>query len=178
MRDLQAVAKECLMELDEIGIEYGLITRFVVNTRAKKRWGQCKKAGARWDVVAGVVRDTYEINISYVLLDERNPIEALKNTLIHEVLHTCKGCMNHGEAWKKLADKVNRAYGYGIKRCSSADEKGVEYDNRDKQPRKIKHQFKCEHCGQLINRQRESDFTKHYKSYKCGRCGGAFIKLF
>lgn len=42
MRDLTAYAIECMTELDNIGIEYGNIIEFTVNTRAKKRWGQCK----------------------------------------------------------------------------------------------------------------------------------------
>ena len=54
-------------------------------------------------------------------------MNGLKNTIIHELLHTCVGCMNHKAKWKFYADKVNRAYGYDdIKRTSTADEKGVK----------------------------------------------------
>lgn len=137
MRNLNDYAKRCMTELDDIGIEYGNIIEFKVNTRAKKRWGQCK-----------AVPGGYSINISAILLDERNDEQGLKNTIIHELLHSCKGCMNHGENWKRLATKVNRAYGYNIKRCSSADEKGVQEETRPiKTAREIKYIVKCNGCG-------------------------------
>lgn len=164
MRNLQEIAKECMKELDNIGIEYGNIKLFEVNTRAKKRWGQCRR-----------VCGEYSINISERLLDEETPIKSLKETILHEILHTCKGCMNHGELWKRYAMKMNRAYGYNIKRCNSSEEKGVKVL---KEVREIKHQFVCKGCGQTINRMRESKFTKYYNYYSCGRCGGDFIKKF
>lgn len=164
MRDLQNIAKECMNELDLIGIKYGNIKSFEINTRAKKRWGQCK-----------AVCGGYSINISIRLLNDNVPVESLKNTIIHELLHTCKGCMNHGEKWKLYANKVNRMYGYNIKRCTSSEEKGVEKVENKKE---VKHKFICADCGQIICRVRESNFTKHYELYKCGRCGGEFKKVF
>ena len=164
MRDLNKVAKECMKELDAIGIKYGAITEFVVNTRAKKRWGQCRR-----------VPGGFSINISIRLLDESVPIDGLKNTIIHELLHSCKNCQNHGEMWKRQAAKVNKYYGYGIKRCSSSEEKGVPEEIREQKD--IKHKFVCKDCGQVILRTRESRFTKNYESYACGRCGGTFSKV-
>ena len=42
MKDLNKLYCECIKELDSIGVKYGNIVSVVVNTRAKKRWGQCK----------------------------------------------------------------------------------------------------------------------------------------
>ena len=39
-----------------------------------------------------------------------------------------------------------------------------------------KYIFKCECCGQIIKRQKSSNFTKYYKEYACGHCGGKFVK--
>ena len=36
MRDLMAYAVECMTELDKIGIQYGNITEFIVNTKARR----------------------------------------------------------------------------------------------------------------------------------------------
>ena len=47
MRDLTAYAIECMTELDNIGIEYGNIIEFTVNTRAKKRWGAMQGCSRR-----------------------------------------------------------------------------------------------------------------------------------
>lgn len=39
MRELLNYALECMDDLDAIGIKYGNVENFIVNTRAKKRWG-------------------------------------------------------------------------------------------------------------------------------------------
>lgn len=110
MRDLYKVATECMYELDLLGIPYAEIPkeRWTVNTRAKSRLGQARKRNGE-----------YSINISADILHDKYPLEFLKNTVIHELLHTCKGCMNHGEKWKAYAEKVNAKYGYNIERCVS-----------------------------------------------------------
>ena len=161
MRNLEEYAALCLRELDAIGIKYGNIVEFKVNTRAKKRFGQCK-----------ALLDGFSINISAVLLDERNSEQALKETIIHEILHTCRGCMNHGESWKRLAEKVGQAYGYNIKRTSSPDDKGLHEDTRPVAVRTVKYVLRCEDCGQLYPRAKLSKIIKYPYLYRCGRCGG------
>jgi len=115
MRDLEAIAYECMEKLDALEIPYGNVTEISVNTRAKSRWGQCRHKPD----------GTHTININVELLDESNDIRGLENTIIHELLHTCPGCNNHGPIWKTYAEKVRAAYGYDIKRCSDAAEKGI-----------------------------------------------------
>lgn len=114
MRDVNVIAIECMRELENIGIKCGNVIKIDINTRSKKRWGQCRKIG-----------NNYIIEVNQILLREDTDIDGLKNTIIHELLHTCKGCMKHTGEWKQLAEKVNRYYGYNIKRCDSADEKGI-----------------------------------------------------
>lgn len=162
MRDLFEYAVRCMEYLDDIGIEYGNVLDFSVNTRAKTRWGQCR-----------LVPGGYTININADLLDERNSEEGLMNTILHELLHTCKGCMNHGKNWKYLARKVYLSYGYDIQRTDSADDKGVVVRSAP-----VKHKFVCEKCGQVITRQRESHFTRNYKLYTCACCHSHFKKVF
>lgn len=116
MRNLLQIANECMKELDTIGIEYGKIVKWEIATRTSSRWGQCKYFNGRNN------KDGYSINISYFLLDDRNDIEVLKNTIIHELLHSCYGCMNHGARWKALAGKVNNELGYLIQRCATSAE--------------------------------------------------------
>ena len=176
MRDLTDFALQCMDELDSIGIEYGNIIDFTVNTRAKNRWGQCK-----------AVPGGYRINISAVLLDERNDEQGLKNTIIHELLHSCKGCMNHGENWKRLAAKVYREYGYNIKRTSSAAEKGMceeaiaERVEAKKQARaaRVTYKLQCEKCGHIYTHYRMCDAIRYPNLYSCGcaGCHGQLIRI-
>lgn len=167
MRDLMSYAKECMSELDNIGIEYGNIVEFKVNTTAAKRWGQCR-----------AVPGGYSININIALLDERNDVEGLKNTIIHELLHSCKGGGGHREEWKRLAEKVNRAYGYNIKRCSSADEKGVtEIAIPTRKTSSTSYYIKCDKCGKIYTRTKRTKVVQHPEFYRCGICNGTLSRI-
>jgi predicted SprT family Zn-dependent metalloprotease len=169
MRDLMKYAKECMMELDNLNIEYGHITEFKINTRALNRWGQCK-----------TLPGGFSININAILLDEKNNEQGLKNTIIHELLHSCKGCMNHGYKWNYYADKVNRTYGYNIKRTSSCDEKGLSEESQEKQKdirtnkqqNRKQYEIICQKCGHKYIRYRVSKLTQHPECYVCSVCHG------
>lgn len=174
MKDLQKYFNECIDELDTLGINYGNITDITVNYRAKSRWGQCRRVG-----------NTFKININSDLLHDDAPEKGLKETIIHEILHTCPKCMCHTGEWKRLANLVNRYYGYNVKRCDNSYDKGMDefYKNHEEiaiaqRPRKMeyKYEFKCTGCGQTIRRKKESKFTKYYKNYRCGICHGEFVK--
>ena len=43
MKDLKTLAAECEAELRSLNIQPGEINSWTVNTRAKNRWGQCKR---------------------------------------------------------------------------------------------------------------------------------------
>lgn len=92
--------------------------------------------------------------------------------------------MKHTGEWKQLAEKVNRYYGYNIKRCDSADEKGISEEQKEKiqteraAARKVKYIFKCTCCGQKVERCRESKFTKYPELYRCAVCHGKFERIF
>lgn len=165
MKDLIKLANECMTELDAIGIQYGKINNWSVNTRAKSRWGYCK-----------CVPGGFEIQISNRLLADNVPDIHTKNTIMHELLHTVPGGLSHTGKWKILANKVNAKYGYNIKRTTSEEEKGLE--SREVKERPVKHQYRCKGCGQTIERTRESKFTKYYDKYTCGACHGRFEKIF
>ena len=158
MRDLTEYALKCMEELDSIGIEYGNVIDINVNKRFKSTWGQCKK-----------VPDGYVININPVLVDEKNSEDGLKNTIMHELLHSCDGCMNHGPKWKEVVETVNRKLGYGIKRISSSAEKGVLEETRNI---KIKYRIVCQKCGNELIRSKVTKVVKYPNMYRCGCCGG------
>lgn len=157
MRNLNQIFVQCLREVENAGIEHGRIMKVEVNTRARHRWGQCKKQNG-----------FYYINVSSVLLDERNPIESLKNTIIHEIIHTCEGCMNHGRKWQELAEIINRKYGYNIKRASTEEEKGVCAETIPQS----RYQIVCEKCGAVYSKDRMCNLVKFPQFYRCGKCNG------
>lgn len=158
MRNLFEYAKICMSELDAVGINYRR-SQFEINYRAVKRWGQCRSNGD----------GTFTVQISSVLLDENNSVDGLKNTIIHELLHTCEGCMNHGKKWQELADIVNSRYGYGIKRTSSGEEKGISVNSIVENKRH--YEVTCRSCGTKWIYYRDNKVTKYTSNFRCS-CGG------
>ena len=166
MKDIQTIYENCIQMIEDLGIKPGVIKSVKVNTRAAKRWGCCK-------TVKTVYGTMYNIEISYQLLADNVDDKAAETTMLHEILHTCKYCQNHGAEWKRLAEKVNKAYGYDIKRCTSAEEKGIEVVKSEVKP---KHKIVCTKCGAEIYRQRDSKLTMYPYNFTCGRCGGDLRK--
>lgn len=161
MRDLQAYAAACMVELDSIGVPYCKNVSFSVNLTAKRRWGQCKhnKDGS------------HSINICFILLDESNSEDGLKNTIIHELLHTVPGGRGHKGEWRRWSEIVNRKLGYNITRVGSNQSKGVTSD-----PRKPKYVVYCPTCGKEWPRFRSSRLTENPELYRCACCNAPLAR--
>ena len=157
MRDLNAYADRAMKMLDAIGIEYGNITEWKVNTRAHKRWGQTT-----------IVPGGFAININADLLNEQNSEKGLLCTLCHELLHTCRGCWNHGAEWQRLAAIVNDCYCLNVKRCSTAEEKGCAVVTEQKATRE--YIVECPCCGARWVRHRKCDLIDFPGFYSCKKC--------
>lgn len=167
---LERVYRECIDEMNAIEIPFGRITEVTVNYRAKSRWGQCCK---RFDAYGTM----YKINIRCDLCHPDAPEKALKETIIHEIIHTCPDCMCHTGEWKRLVAIVNDCYGYNIKRCSDADDKGMSEFYKDheepvRKPMTYKYTLKCTQCGHEYKYKRECKAVKYYYRYRCGHCNG------
>ena len=163
MKDLQKYYWECLDELSSINITPGNIKKVVVNYRSKNRWGLCKHEP-----------DGHIIEISNRLLtDEVNEV-ALKNTIIHEILHTVEGTKGHKGLWKELAEKVNKELGYNIKRTTSSEEKGLSAPIE-----KINFPYiiSCPHCGWKEGYQRNTKVIQFTEKYRCGKCKTKLIRI-
>lgn len=172
-KKLQEVYLECIEEMNAIEIPFRRITDVSVNYRAKSRWGQCCK---KFDVYGSV----YTININCDLCHPEASERGLKETIIHEILHTCPNCMCHTGEWKRLADLVNDCYGYNVKRCNSSEDKGMDAFYRQheelakrRQPT-WKYTIKCKNCGKIVGRkQKACNLTKYPYLYRCAACSGS-----
>lgn len=168
VKDFSKLQEICLEEVRAVGIEPGKIVEWKLNNRAESRWGMCT-----WDKK----KNEYKIQISLrLLIDDRISEKACKETIIHEILHTCDGTKGHTGLWKQYAQLMNATYGYNIKRVTTGEEKGVENYKRKILPYRYK--FHCKRCGSVIRMKRVCKFTKYYKNYTCTLCGTkrAFIK--
>ena len=161
MKNLNKIYHECLMDVHNLGINTGKIRSVTVNTRAKKRWGQTKKNAD----------GSFDININASLLADTTDDWATKNTVAHEILHTCRDCFDHKETWQRYANRMNEAYGYNIKRTTSAAEKGLESVGRVRNET-YKYIITCNCCGGKSYYKRMSKAVQHPEWFRCGRCNG------
>lgn len=161
MKDLNTLLQDAKDVLDDLGIEYGKIVHCYVNNRAQKRWGQCRRVGY----------NVYEIEISRSLMTDDVTWEAAMNTMIHELLHAHKDRMCHTGEWKRCAELVNREYPiYNIKRCSSAEERGVTVSRA-----KYNYKVVCGGCGNICYYTRAGKAIKKIQAH--GSESGYFCTL-
>lgn len=157
MNDMDKLLREVISEASALNIPISskIRSRVRVNNRAIRRFGCCiSKDGEH----------TIEISGKLLFASEK----ACKQTLAHEVLHTCPGCKNHGTKWKQYAQRMNSAYGYDISRASTHAALGIEDISRSR------YLLRCVNCGAEIRRMRRSKLVDHPERYRC-KCGG---KLF
>lgn len=157
---INAIAGEALKELHKAGIFPSKnIKEIKENKRAKKRLGCCKKVMVNQS-------EEYSIEISTVLEQETD--QMIKEIIIHELLHTCKGCFNHGKEWKRKAAEVNRMYGYKIKTYAEPKQQDIE----NKTEPGYKYIIECKGCGTIGYRKKKSKLIQNPQLYRCGKCGG------
>ena len=153
--DIQAEINEDVLLLSQIG--YTDVTHNTydceINSRAVRRLGRCTRLAPNW----------YSISINSEYLKRAEP-ESIHNTIMHEVIHSVSGCMNHGAKWKKVADEVNANYQFTpISRTHNLKE-DKDYDNYIKG--RYKYAIECTQCHSKWNFFRK---TKTYNACKSGR---------
>lgn len=153
MKSIYKVYSDCCAICFSFDIPIADEIHLKINTRAKRRWGLCRY----------ISRGVYEIEISDRLLNDDVSEEATFNTMIHELIHTCPDCMNHGKEWKKWADVINRNTNYNIKRTTSYAEKGVE-------PPAPKYIVGCRTCSHKWYYNRAGAVVQNFAYYKCPYC--------
>ena len=153
MKNLYKVYADCLKICNDNKIPVADVIHVEVNSRAKRRWGQCSR----------LPNGEYKIQIASSLLQDDVSEEATFNTMIHELIHTCPDCMNHKTEWKKWADVINSNTKYNIKRTTSCAEKGIE-------PPAPKYIVYCRTCTHKWNYNRAGSVIQNIKNCKCPYC--------
>ena len=158
--DVDALLTQVIRQAEALGIPVStrIDPHVRLNTRAKTRFGCCK----------GNRTTGFIIEIAAALLTAEPHV--CMQVLAHEVLHTCRGCQDHGERWKAYAAQMNAAYGYAIRRTDKAEQLGVRLPPR--KPPQYRWRIICIQCGKQYLRQKESKLVKHPGRYRCSDCGG------
>lgn len=139
------------------GFDSSRISEIKFSPTMTKSWGNTKY---------NPYQSKYTISLNKVLLPNKR---ALEQTLLHELIHTLPGCMNHGKKWKTVADYCNNVYGYNISRTNSAESLGVTTSD-------YKYIIRCQKCGKENGFQRMSNVVKNYRTYHC-ICGGRLERI-
>lgn len=157
VKHLDCILKEVIEEARELEIPVpdNISEEIIINSRPKKRFGCCRRAEGKFKI---------EVSKFALNCDESK----IRQIIAHEVLHTCDGCYEHGNLWKKYAAKMNDTYGYNIKRVSSFEEMGLPEEDK---VREAKYIIKCNSCGREYPRQRFTCVMKKINAYRCC-CGG------
>ena len=160
MKNLIAIYNKCVLEMIDINMDISdKIVSVKCNHRLTAALGRCKRNSR-----TGI----YEIEISPVMLADNVDDRVTKDTIIHELIHTCPGCMNHGYEWKRRAEIVNRKLGYNISRLAKTSElvsHGVEVKRRE-----YKYALKCPKCGAEWKYKKWCDALENPGRYQCGKC--------
>lgn len=153
---LSAIYNECKDECRALNIP--IADSITIETREMRQHGEC---------IVTYANNRYRINISTALY-EYGSLLAIKDTILHELCHTCPDAMNHGAGWKRWVNKLNAAYGYTIARCTPCADK---YNGVNPRELPYKYVIVCEQCGGYSVRQRSCDVVKYPATYRHG-CGG------
>jgi len=165
---LNRLVNESVKELKEIGLGDNLNTNmtFKINYRAKQRLGQCC--------------NKCDINISSWLLEVGSDKD-IKNTIIHEILHTFKDTIGHKAKWQYYARYVNNRTEYNITRTTSIN--SIYARANIQRPTKHIHykwEITCTKCGAVWKKQKMTTkvlngFTEGNRIHK--KCGGTDFRI-
>ena len=138
-----------------------------LNANNRKVMGLCRSRGYRQYGDMVVTSCSILLNPN-MLKFEDDGLLIIKNTLAHELCHTCKGCQNHGPQFHKVAEIIKRNMGYVID--TRADLDASAYFN--KYLPQTKYKLVCQGCGIDTYIARLSDPVKNPGKYHCSKCGG------
>lgn len=164
LQDLKQEVYACKEILGELGyLTYDKNYNVVFNTRAKNILGFCKKISDK----------NYQISINLNFLRCANPA-TIHDTIMHEVIHSIDGCMNHGRNFKKISEDVNQKLGYHISRTTTDNTYYANFLNNKQ------YIIYCKGCNKIVCKYMKKSPTwekihacnlqKSYVGFYCNNC--------
>ncbi|MDO4300735.1 MAG: hypothetical protein Q4D26_05020 [Clostridia bacterium] len=114
----------------------------------------------------------FYISISENCFKEPDYIQFISNTMAHELIHTVRGCFNHGAKFQGYAVKAAEL-GYTVNTTSKSS---IE-KNADDKFNEAKHVLRCRNCGEMYYRFRLPKTPDYIDKIVCGRCRGKLEKI-
>lgn len=174
LADFEKMVEICKEQLVNIGYKGVLNKKYilVLNTKLKKVLGLCR-------YLHGWSEFSIELNEQFV--NRTEDLSLVQNVVMHELIHTIRGCDRHTGRWLEIAKKVNDKYGYNISRIT---EGGINYDNYMKQigVGTAKYVIMCKVCNNSYWYHNKVEMIRRMQEYgcgsfACGECGAIALKL-
>lgn len=160
---LNAMFNKALKIADECGLKYGTITEIKINSRLTRTLGVCNPGP----------NETYWIEVNKNVLEKCND-DFIMETILHEIVHTCPGCWNHGKEFKETGMQITRKYPqFKITRTANAQAAcadGIRFNPKEK------YVLKCEKCKREFSYSRMTKAVKYPWAYRC-KCGGDLVRI-
>lgn len=152
LEKFKIIAEQEKYNLIEIGItdvKFNNYT-FELSNRLTSTLGQCRKTGT----------NDYTITLNSKFA-EAEDLNIVRQTIMHELIHSCNDCMSHTGRWKQIADLVNSVYGYNISRMTVT---------KNYKQQKAKYKIVCTNCGCTSYIFRKNKIIKNLNMYRCIYC--------
>ena len=167
IKDITQTLKD--LKIADITNQYYLVE---FNNRKNSRvLGMCTYIGT----LDGIPR--YKITINKAYLQNSDP-QSVHDTIVHEVLHSIPGCMNHGKKWSYYARQFMTALPqFNISRCTNNE--GFNNYLKKAMETQAKYTIICKKCGARFYKTRKSQWMDYLmRGGKCcayhKNCGGDF----
>lgn len=155
-KTIEELIVECKNEVESCGFKLPYI-KYEYKTNITHYLGICHRKGAEY---------TIELSIPHMIrYFERNEIDKIKDTILHEMCHALPKGMTHKGQWKVYTNTLNKKYGYDIK-TSADDDEVIEELNKIK----AKYTVVCEECGYTYYYSRRPKILNTLNTCKCGNC--------
>lgn len=169
LRDLNRYVDICKKELDSIGIQYRTPDKWESSGRLKTTLGYTSlRYNNINDKRKGIISSVPKIVISKRVLNDEYPERFLKETIIHELIHTLDGCNNHGKRFQHFAGKVRNELGYNVGTYASQEERELYYRMFEKKKRE--YSIECPECGYRWSYKIKCKTYKNAEHYFCPDC--------
>jgi len=160
IQDVKREIEECVSLLAEIGYLDVTKNHYEVDfsTRRVKNFGTCQKIGI----------EQFKIILNKHYVELASP-ENVHNTIMHEVIHSVPGCMNHKAPWQAVASKVNRNYNFTkLERLGHDDNYYKTYiTNHRRGCLDYKYEVVCDYCEASWKYKKMSKVVQYAPEGKC-----------
>ena len=160
MKDINEYYARCRKMLEDIGVPVGNVVELRVST-LRSSTSQCV-----------IYPDTYEcmIRMDRRMLNNKTNESDVIDTMLHELIHTIPGCLEHKGMWAEYARQTDEYYGTHVLSCY--DRFVFEHPEMP-----VVAVFRCTDCGADFYVRDERMITAVLNGTKrCDYCKGAYDK--